>query len=228
LNPKKERSRAEGSAVFSRLRSYRPSHGTVVAYVALFVALGGTSYAVSTGSIGSRAIKNNSIRSKDIRNSTIRGKDVKNGSLLSKDFKAGDLPAGPQGAAGPPGATGAKGATGAPGSARAYAHVLANGTLDRSRTKNVIDVRPQCPPAAVPDCTAPPPAGANAFQCYRLSFAPRSAVAIADSFVARHVTVRIPGSGSRPCPSGYQAAATTTFNPDGTTAADTGLFIVFN
>ena len=210
--------------MLSRLRSYRPSHGTVVAYLALFVALGGTSYAVSTGSIGSRAIKNNSVRSKDIRNNQVRSRDVRNRTLLSKDFKAGQLPAGPQG---PPGATGAKGATGAPGSARAYAHVLANGTLDRSRTKNVIDVRPQCP-VADPACTTPPPAGANAFQCYRLSFAPGSAVAIADSAEARLVTVRIPGSGSRPCPSGYQAAATTTFDSFATTAADTGLFIVFN
>ena len=93
--------------MLSKLRSYRPSHGTVVAYLALFLALGGTSYGVATGSIGSRGIKNNSVRSKDIRNDDVRGKDIRtgtirssdvaNGSLLAKDFKRGQLPAGPPG-----------------------------------------------------------------------------------------------------------------------------------
>ena len=93
--------------MLSKLRSYRPSHGTVVAYLALFIALGGTSYGVATGSIGSREIKNNSVRSKDIRNDDVRGKDIRtgtirssdvaNGSLLAKDFKRGQLPAGPPG-----------------------------------------------------------------------------------------------------------------------------------
>ena len=62
--------------MLSKLRSYRPSHGTVVAYIALFIALGGTSYGLATGSIDSREIKDNSIRSADIRNNTVRGKDV--------------------------------------------------------------------------------------------------------------------------------------------------------
>jgi hypothetical protein len=40
--------------------------------LALFVALGGTSYAVATGSIDSREIKNSTVRSKDIRNGGVR------------------------------------------------------------------------------------------------------------------------------------------------------------
>jgi hypothetical protein len=102
--------------MLSKLRSYRPSHGTVVAYIALFIALGGTSYGLATGSIGSREIKNNSIRSADIRNNTVRGKDVRRGtlrsgdvadhSLLARDFAKGQLRAGPQGPAGPRGPAG--------------------------------------------------------------------------------------------------------------------------
>jgi hypothetical protein len=46
-------------------------------------------------------------------------------------------PAGPQGLPGPPGA---KGDPGAPGSARAYAFVNGNGTLDPSRSKNFASV----------------------------------------------------------------------------------------
>jgi hypothetical protein len=47
-----------------------------VAMIALFVALGGTSYAVATGSIDSREIKNNTIRGKDVRNGTLGSKDL--------------------------------------------------------------------------------------------------------------------------------------------------------
>ena len=36
----------------AKLRSYRPGHATVVAYIALFIALGGTSYGFATGSTG--------------------------------------------------------------------------------------------------------------------------------------------------------------------------------
>ena len=77
--------------------------------LALFVALGGTSYAVATGSIDSREIKNNTIRSKDIRNNQVRSQDVRNGSLLNRDFKAGQLPAGTTGPQGPRGVQGPQG-----------------------------------------------------------------------------------------------------------------------
>ncbi len=73
--------------------------------LALFIVLGGTSYAAATGSIGSREIKNNTILSKDIRSGQVRGGDIRsgavrtsdvgNGSLLSEDFRSGQLPAGP-------------------------------------------------------------------------------------------------------------------------------------
>jgi hypothetical protein len=84
----------------------RLTYGNVMATVAVFVALGGTSYAVATGSIDSREIKNNSVRSKDIRNNGILSRDVRDRSLLAKDFKSGQLPAGPTGKDGPPGKDG--------------------------------------------------------------------------------------------------------------------------
>ena len=101
----------------SRISKFRPGHGTAVAYLALFVALGGTSYAVSTGSIDSREIKNGTVRGKDIKNGTVRSKDVGRSSLLAEDFKPGQLPRGPVGATGP---TGARGPKGDPGSGSAF------------------------------------------------------------------------------------------------------------
>ena len=90
----------------AKLRS-RLNYSNVMATVAVFIALGGTSYAVATGSIGSREIGNNSdpeqglrnndVRGKDVRNGTIGTRDVADGGLLAVDFKAGQLPAGERG-----------------------------------------------------------------------------------------------------------------------------------
>jgi hypothetical protein len=84
--------------VFRHLRG-RPTHATVVAYVALFVALGGTSVAAVT-------LKRNSVKGKNIARNAVTSPKVKDRSLLARDFKNGQLP---QGLAGPAGAQGAKG-----------------------------------------------------------------------------------------------------------------------
>jgi hypothetical protein len=73
----------------------RPRHATVVAYLALFVALGGSSYAAVK--VGSKQIVNNSIASKDIRNNSVTSTDVRNRSLRVTDFKSGQLPRGQTG-----------------------------------------------------------------------------------------------------------------------------------
>jgi hypothetical protein len=96
--------------VLTQLRRSLTS-ANVIATVAVFIALGGTSYAVATGSIDSREIKNNTVSSQDIRNNGIRSADVRNRSLLATDFKAGQLPPAPTGATGPTGPRGPAGAT---------------------------------------------------------------------------------------------------------------------
>ena len=104
--------------MLARLRR-RLSYANVVASLALFAALGGTSYAALT--ITSKNVKNGTLKSVDIKNNSIKSVDVRNRSLLRKDFKPGQLPSGAQGPSGAPGATGAKGDTGAPGSPAASA-----------------------------------------------------------------------------------------------------------
>jgi hypothetical protein len=107
-----------------------------VGYVALFVALGGTSYAAAQ-------LPRNSVGTAQIRSNAITSSKVRNGSLLPADFQTGKLPAGPKGAqgpAGPAGPQGTKGDTGAPGSALAYAHILVTAggaTVDSQRSKGV-------------------------------------------------------------------------------------------
>jgi hypothetical protein len=100
----------------------RPAPGTVIACIALFVALGGTSAAVVS------ALAPNSVGTAQLKNGAVTSVKVKDHSLLGVDFATGTLlrgatgapgpagPAGPRGAAGPTGATGPAGPAGASGS----------------------------------------------------------------------------------------------------------------
>lgn len=98
-----------------RKRFGRPSPALAISLIALFVAMGGTSYGLARNSIDSREIRNNDVRSSDIKNNDVRSKDVRNGALLAKDFKAGQLPAGAQGATGQAGPRGLQGFQGVQG-----------------------------------------------------------------------------------------------------------------
>ena len=62
----------------TRIRKHL-SFANVIAMIALFVALGGTSYAAVK--IGSKQIKNNSIQSVDIKNRTIKSTDIAPGVI---------------------------------------------------------------------------------------------------------------------------------------------------
>lgn len=105
------------------MRIRTPSPATAIATAALFVALGGTSYAAIT--VTGANVKNGSLTGKDVKDDSLASPDVKNGSLEGKDFKAGQLPAG---AAGAPGAKGDTGAAGGPGAAGAKGDAGATGT----------------------------------------------------------------------------------------------------
>jgi hypothetical protein len=106
----------------------RPSPATVIALIALFVALGGTGFAAAK-----LVLPRNSVGTLQVRN----------GSLLKVDFKAGQLPrgargpAGPAGVAGPAGPTGPAGPAGPTGPAGAgatalWASVNSSGSFARS------------------------------------------------------------------------------------------------
>jgi hypothetical protein len=91
---------------------HRPSPATVVACLALFVALGGTSFAAATV-IAGKDVKNGSLTGKDVKNSSLTGTDVKNKSLTPSDFNGSvQGPTGPQGPKGDTGPQGPKGDTG--------------------------------------------------------------------------------------------------------------------
>jgi hypothetical protein len=60
--------------MLAKLRTCRPSHATVVAYLALFTALGGSAYAVAT--ITGKDIKNRSITKIDIKKNNLTGREI--------------------------------------------------------------------------------------------------------------------------------------------------------
>lgn len=74
----------------------RLTFANVVSCLALFVALGGASYAATQ-------LPKNSIGTKQLKKNAVTSAKVKNNSLQAADFKAGQLPSGPQGKEGPQG-----------------------------------------------------------------------------------------------------------------------------
>ena len=114
--------------MMARVRA-RLTYANVIATLALFLALGGSSYAalkLPSGSVGTKQLKRNAVTSPK----------VKPGSLLLSDFRASARarlrgPAGPQGPAGAQGPQGAAGPPGAPGlpATRLFAFVRDDGEL---------------------------------------------------------------------------------------------------
>ncbi|MGI9188032.1 MAG: collagen-like triple helix repeat-containing protein [Gaiellales bacterium] len=94
------------------------TYANVLATVALFLALGGTSYAVTAlprNSVGTKQLKARAVTKGKVAKNAIDGSHVRDGSLSSVDFAAGTLLRGERGepgAAGPQGIPGAAGSTG--------------------------------------------------------------------------------------------------------------------
>lgn len=106
----------------AHLRRYRPSPATVIACIALLIAIGGTSYAAT-------AVPRNSIGNLQLQNDAVTSSKVKNFTLLRQDFKPGQLIAGPRGLAGPAGPAGPAGAAGPAGPGARWALVRGDGTI---------------------------------------------------------------------------------------------------
>src|SRR4051794_40239775 len=111
------------------------SFANVVSMLALFVALGGVSYAALK-------LPKNSVGSKQIKANAVKSGKVKNGALKAVDFGAGQLPRGEQGIQG---IQGIQGVPGAPGTAVAFARIDATGTLiggaDQSKGVEQADIQ---------------------------------------------------------------------------------------
>jgi hypothetical protein len=145
-----------------------------IALLALFLALGGTSFAAAALINGSQ-IKPHTIAKNRLTNKAIA------------QLKGNRGPQGPAGAAGAAGAAGQRGPTGAQGvagTAVAYAYINGSaGTLDATRSKNILDLQKQT----------------TGVYCLKLGFTPVNAVAslVRDSSTPGDVvTTKVPPNGS--------------------------------
>lgn len=86
----------------------RLSYGNVMSTLALFVALGGVSYAATSLPV-------NSVGREQLKANAVVGSKVQDRSLRASDFAVGQLPSGPIGHTGQPGPPGPKGDPGTNG-----------------------------------------------------------------------------------------------------------------
>ena len=104
--------------MLSRISTARKhlTFANVMSVIAVFIALGGASYAavnLPKNSVGTKQLKGKSVGTKQLKASAVKSNKVKDFSLRASDFRKGEIPSGPTGATGeqgPPGpSTGAAG-----------------------------------------------------------------------------------------------------------------------
>jgi hypothetical protein len=196
------------------------SYANVMATAAVFLALGGGAYAAMK-------LPTNSVGRQQIRRDAVNSAKVRNGSLLAADFRAGQLPARAAGPKGDKGDPGANGRDGAPGVARAYAYIKPDGSLDTSRSSNVI--------ASVRGGNGSPTLGDY---CIKLGFTPKSVIATPRVFetgnaggVTATASARyLPDPGyPNDCPADYsEAGGAQVLMIGGGRFADNAVFLLFN
>jgi hypothetical protein len=108
-----------------------------VALLALFVALGGTAIAAGNG-----LLPKNSVGAAQLKKNAVTGPKIKNGVIAKQKLTAAAIAAlkGARGPTGPKGTQGGQGQPGPAGTARAWARVAKNGSLETARSHNVTSV----------------------------------------------------------------------------------------
>lgn len=92
-------------------RLQRFLHNNLIALLALFIALGGSAYAVGKSSVGTPQLKNGAVSRAKLKNNAVNEKKLA-GSVRAKLMQAGQAgPEGPVGPVGPKGATGVENLT---------------------------------------------------------------------------------------------------------------------
>jgi hypothetical protein len=119
------------ASIFAHLRA------NIIAYLALFVALGGSSYAavrLKPGSVTSAALATRAVTHTKLARNSVTTLNVAPGSLTGADFKSGTLGKGrikgAKGDKGDRGAAGAPGPQGLPGGASVGARARFSGSVD--------------------------------------------------------------------------------------------------
>ena len=100
--------------MLSRISTARKhlTFANVMSVIAVFIALGGASYAavnLPKNSVGTKQLKGKSVGTKQLKASAVKSNKVKDFSLRASDFRKGEIPSGPTGPMGLQGVTGPTG-----------------------------------------------------------------------------------------------------------------------
>lgn len=114
------------------MRARRPTYANVVSTLALFLALGGTSYAVARNSVGTRELKPDAVTSAKVKDHSLGSRDLESSALLAG-------PRGARGSEGPPGPKGDKGAVGPTGPSQVI-HAFRDGAVSLADAPEFKDI----------------------------------------------------------------------------------------
>jgi len=160
------------------------SSAHVIATIALFVALGGTTYAavvLPKNSVKAKQIAKNAVGASEIKSRAVGTSEVRNGRLLAEDFRAGQIP---QGAKGDQGIQGIQGVPGEDAVALdAFARVGFDGadaTL-RPLEPNDAGQAPQNKGIVQAEVVAGEGGAATGTTCFNLPSRPASAMVVLDN-----------------------------------------------
>ncbi len=91
------------SITLTSVRKPELSYANVISSLALFVALGGTSYGLARNSVGNRELKRDAVTSAKVKDASLTAADISPRTQLG--FRGPRGPQGPSGLQGPPGPT---------------------------------------------------------------------------------------------------------------------------
>jgi hypothetical protein len=160
------------------------SFANAVSMIALFVALGGTTYAAVTlpnNSVGIKQIKKNAVGISEIRKNAVRSGEVKNRALRAIDFAPGQLPRGAQGLTGPQGTQGVQGPQGEPGVEAIDAFARVGDDAARTLQGDAAGFPPQNKGISQADVVPGEGGAATGTTCFNLPSRPASAMVAVDN-----------------------------------------------
>jgi hypothetical protein len=194
----------------------RPSPALVIAVIALFAALGGTAYAgfaVPKNSVGSPQLKKNAVTTKKIKNGAVTAAKINSAGLTVPNAvhaNSADTATSAASAANATHAATADTATSAGNGVHAYAHLLANGTVDSTLSSGITTAMVSHSP------------GTGIYCISGLGFTPKGVVVTPDSVNGPTSTqASVKSSAFVFCPTSDQVELVT-YNPN--TGAGTFLF----
>jgi hypothetical protein len=214
------------------------SFANLVSLMALFVALGGTTYAavvLPKNSVKAKQIAKNAVGASEIKRSAVRTGEVRNGSLQSSDFAAGQLPAGAKGDKGDKGDQGIQGIQGVEGppgteGPTAFARVQADGSLQ----PDVAGFPPQNLGVVAANVVKGEGGAATGTYCFNIDFRPASALVSLDNADAaeadRNLVVSIAldrGQDLGDCPATHNDARVRVVDGNAAAAQDARFFVWF-